>query len=90
MPCKFSPRKITGAVLLLPDIFQALVLTSNLDSILEDLFEDNECKFDHVLSGTEIESYPSLRSRNKAFLLKLHGDNNYRSNFNKKNMNKLN
>jgi hypothetical protein len=69
-----TKEDIGGAVLLLPEIFQTLVLTSNLDNILEDVYDDSNKKFTHVLVGTEIENYPGLRSENETFLLKIHGD----------------
>lgn len=71
-----SKEHIDGAVLLLPEIFQTLVITTNLDDILEIVYEDNGHKFDHVLAGKEVEKYRRLRSRKKSFLLKIHGDRN--------------
>jgi hypothetical protein len=71
-----SNEHIKGAVLLLPEIFQSFVITTNLDNILESIYEDSDRKFDYVLAGKEIERYPKLQSGRKSFLIKIHGDRN--------------
>ena len=65
---------IAGSVSLLPSLFGTLVLTTNLDNILETLYIHNERRFAHVLAGTKIAEYRTLRAESESFLLKLHGD----------------
>lgn len=65
---------IAGAVRLLPALFPSLVVTTNLDNLLEQLYVDCESGFDHVMSGREVADYRSAKSPRKRFLLKLHGD----------------
>jgi hypothetical protein len=67
-------RRIAGAVRLLPAIFRGLVITTNLDNVLEKSYESCAIPFVHILSGTEIAQYRTLKSANSSFALKLHGD----------------
>jgi hypothetical protein len=69
-----DPRTIRGAVRLLPGLFPALAITTNLDQVLENLYAIYSQPFNHVLMGAELGRYRSLRSPNDRFLLKLHGD----------------
>jgi hypothetical protein len=69
-----DPSEICGAVRLLPGLFPNLVITTNLDDVLEYLYRVNDRPFDHVLAGHELAQYRSLKSPSDRFLLKLHGD----------------
>jgi len=69
-----DPRTIKGAVRLLPGLFPALAITTNLDRILENLYGLYGQPFNHVLIAAELGRYRALKSPNDRFLLKLHGD----------------
>lgn len=65
---------IKGAVSFLPMLFDKLVLTTNLDNLLEQLYEQYDRSFSEVLSGESIKSYRRVKGRADRLLLKLHGD----------------
>ena len=65
---------VRGAVGLLPSLFPRLVITTNLDNVLERLYEVSEVSFVHTLSGKEIANYRQLNNPQESFLIKLHGD----------------
>ncbi len=67
-------RKITGPVQLLPAIFPNLVITTNLDDLLEKLYARSEMPLTHIMSGKELAQYRQVKTVNGRFLLKLHGD----------------
>jgi hypothetical protein len=69
-----DPNAITGAVRLLPALFPNLVITTNLDDLLEQVYRSCEQTFVHVLAGVDLAQYRSLKSSRLRFLLKLHGD----------------
>lgn len=69
-----DPRSIAGAVQYLPTIFPKLVLTTNLDGIIETVYADQERRFSQVLIGERIARFRSLSGSQTSFLLKLHGD----------------
>ena len=69
-----NPSVIDGAVCLLPGLFTNLVITTNLDEVLELLYQSCDTSFEYILSGREIADYRQLKSPNDRFLLKLHGD----------------
>jgi hypothetical protein len=69
-----DPRTIDGPVRHLPAIFPKLVLTTNLDDILELIYTVHGHVFAHVLSGANIGRYRTLKASSESFLLKLHGD----------------
>jgi hypothetical protein len=69
-----DPLVITGAVRLLPGLFPNLVITTNLDNVLEHHYTHCDKPFAHVLPGSELARYRSLKNPNLRFLLKLHGD----------------
>ena len=50
-------------------------MTTNLDNVLERLYELCGVDLSHILSvGREITNYRQLKSRQESFLIKLHGD----------------
>ena len=65
---------ISGPVCLLPSLFPNFIITTNLDNVLESLYETCKIPFSHVLVGKNIVNYRQLRSPNERFLIKLHGD----------------
>lgn len=69
-----DPDKICGAVIFLPHIFNNLVLTTNLDDLLELLYDIRGCQFSHILRGFEISKYRQIRANSERMLLKFHGD----------------
>jgi hypothetical protein len=69
-----DPSVIDGAVRFLPAVFPYLVITTNLDDVLEQHYFRCGAKFDEVLPEQEIARYRSMKNPTKRFLLKLHGD----------------
>jgi len=65
---------INGAVRLIPVIFSSLALTTNLDPILELLYDSCLIPFDHILCGQDLARYRQVVTPTQRFLLKLHGD----------------
>lgn len=65
---------INGPVRLLPAIFPDLVITTNLDEVLEQHYHRCGCDFTHVLAGQEVARYRQMKTPTQRFLLKLHGD----------------
>ena len=65
---------INGAVCLLPGLFLNLVITTNLDCVLERLYELCNAPFGYILSGKDIAAYRRIKDPKGQFLLKLHGD----------------
>src|SRR5581483_7403741 len=65
---------IYGPIRLLPAIFPNLVLTTNLDNVLEQYYRRCGTGFDYVLAGQELARYRQLKTPTARFLLKLHGD----------------
>lgn len=69
-----DPAAIDGAVRLLPALFPDLVITTNLDEVLEHDYRRCGAAFDEVLAGQEIARYRGMKTPLRRFLLKLHGD----------------
>ena len=65
---------INGSVCLLPSLFPDLVLTTNLDNVLEHLYQLCNVPFAHPLSGRKLADYQQLKNPAERFLIKLHGD----------------
>lgn len=65
---------LSGPVRLLPEIFPNLALTTNLDDVLEGVYEAAERRFADVLAGRDIERYRRVHALGRRTLLKLHGD----------------
>jgi hypothetical protein len=65
---------INGPVRLLPELFPSLILTTNLDDVLEHVYENSGKKIQYPLAGKEIERYRKLFTGGSSCLLKLHGD----------------
>jgi hypothetical protein len=61
-------------VRLLPAIFPDLVITTNLDDVLEQHYRRCGVDFNEVLPGQDIARYRSMKTPTQRFLLKLHGD----------------
>jgi hypothetical protein len=69
-----DPSTMCGPVYLLPVVFSNLVITTNLDAVLETLYKQFNQLFDHIFAGSELARYRTLKSPQSRFLLKLHGD----------------
>lgn len=67
-------RELGGAVRLLPAVFPDLVITTNLDEVLEQRYQQCNGPFDEVLAGGDIARYRGMKTPLRRFLLKLHGD----------------
>lgn len=69
-----NSRDLLGAVRLLPILFPELVVSSNMDAVLERLYEACEIPFECILTGPDISSFRKLSAKGDRILLKLHGD----------------
>jgi hypothetical protein len=69
-----DPEDICGSVEFLPELFDKLVLTTNLDDLLERMYEVRDHRFSHVLSGCAIGEYRRVKASSERILLKFHGD----------------
>ena len=69
-----DPCQINGPVCLLPGLFGSLVITTNLDRVLEHIYKLCEMPFERTLSGSYISDYRRFRDPNERSLIKLHGD----------------
>ena len=65
---------INGPICLLPGLFPRLVITTNLDNVLETLYQLCGLPFGRTLSGKGLADYRHLKDPKERFLLKLHGD----------------
>ncbi len=65
---------INGPINHLPELFQSIVITTNLDNLLELLYQSRGADFSHVIIGDEIRQSGNLSMSSNSFLLKLHGD----------------
>ncbi len=69
-----NSTQISGAVLFLPEIFDTLVLTTNLDDLLETMYQQGGRRFSHILAGRAIGEYRKVKASSERVLLKFHGD----------------
>ena len=69
-----SLKSINGPVCLLPKLFPNLVITTNLDRVLEELYNLCDMPFEHTFSGSGIADYRRFKDPRGRFLIKLHGD----------------
>jgi SIR2-like domain len=69
-----DPSTVSGPVRLLPALFPNLVVTTNLDDVLEQAYRTCERSFAHILAGGDLARYRSVKSAGVGCLLKLHGD----------------
>lgn len=69
-----KPDMICGAVVFLPELFDKLVLTTNLDDLLEQMYDLRKRCFSHVLVGDNIKKYRQIKATSERVLLKFHGD----------------
>jgi SIR2-like domain len=69
-----DPVVICGAVVFLPELFDKLVLTTNLDDLLEKMYDQRGQRFSHILSGHAIGEFRKAKANSERLLLKFHGD----------------
>jgi hypothetical protein len=77
--CNFTVRPnqtIEGAVRLLPFLFDSIVITTNFDPILENVYEDGGKTFQAVLHGLDVGDFRKKIVLGSRCLLKLHGNYN--------------
>ena len=75
-----NSNAIDGPVCLLPGLFPNLVITTNLDNVLETLYDLCNLPFGRTLSGKDIANYRRIKDPKERFLLKLHGDHENQQN----------
>lgn len=71
---RLTPEAIRGPVRLLPALFPGLVLTTNFDRVLEEVYADEGHPPGSVLYGADLSRYRRHRDPDLTTLLKLHGD----------------
>lgn len=66
---------ITGPMLLLPDLARGCIVTTNFDSVIEDLFRERGHALDGYMYGTQPgNAFVQRLLRGERCILKLHGD----------------
>jgi hypothetical protein len=71
---KLTGQKVKGAVTLLPQLTAGPVITTNFDNVLEEVFEQADSPFEHVVWGAKASSATRAFHQGLRFLLKIHGD----------------
>lgn len=71
-----ATQAIEGAVRLLPFLFESMVITTNFDPILENVYKSVEKPFHEVLYGTAVGEFRRVSISASRCLLKLHGKHN--------------
>lgn len=69
-------QTIDGAVRLLPSLFESIVITTNFDGILEDVYTSGEKAFETILYGMDVGDFRKRTVLGARCLLKLHGNFN--------------
>jgi hypothetical protein len=69
-----NAMELAGPVRFLAEVFPRLVVTTNLDDVLEHVYRLSDRAFAQILVGREIERYRRLVSSEHPILLKIHGD----------------
>jgi hypothetical protein len=65
---------VKGAVRLLPSLFPGVVITTNLDRLLETHYKNCGLEFEAVLVGAALGRFRAVRRDGAGCLIKLHGD----------------
>lgn len=73
-----SPDTICGAIRFLPKLFEKIVITTNLDDVIEKLYDFQKVPFSNILAGTSIKDYRRIRPTSEKILMKIHGDCRHR------------
>lgn len=71
--CRVARRDLTGPIMLLPDLFQRLLITTNFDRVLEDVYAEEGVGIGQVFAGANVRSFQATRDNTRPQLLKLHG-----------------
>jgi len=66
-------QPIDGAVRLLPFLFESIVIMTNFDSILEEVYDSGKKAFQEILHGTDVGEFRRKCINGSRCLLKLHG-----------------
>ncbi len=69
-------QTIDGAIRLLPQLFESIVITTNFDAILEDVYTESEKTFQAILHGMDVGDFRKRTALGSRCLLKLHGNYN--------------
>ena len=69
-------QMIDGAVRLLPLLFESIVITTNFDAVLEDVYTEGDRTFQAILHGMDIGDFRKKNVLGSRCLLKLHGNYN--------------
>jgi hypothetical protein len=69
-------QAIDGAVRLLPFLFDSIVITTNFDPIVEDVYEGGGKTFQAILHGMDIRDFRKRTVTGSRCLLKIHGNYN--------------
>jgi hypothetical protein len=66
-------QTIDGAVRLLPFLFESIIITTNFDPILENVYKSMDKAFQEILHGTAVSEFRRKHLNGTRCLLKLHG-----------------
>jgi len=67
-------KKIRGSVLLIPELTKGSVITTNFDTILENVFWNADCQFQAMVIGNQQNEIIKAMTAGTSNLLKLHGN----------------
>ena len=67
-------KDFSGAVSYLPRLAKGPVITTNLDRVLERVFEIADRRFERVILGAKPDSFHHALNQGRSYLLKIHGD----------------
>ena len=67
-------KNLRGSVLLLPELTIGSVITTNLDTILEDVFQNANYLFNEIVIGNQKSEFIRALANGERHILKLHGN----------------
>lgn len=67
-------ESLRGSVLLLPELTTGSVITTNLDTILEDVYQNANCIFNEIVIGNQKSEFIRALANGERHILKLHGN----------------
>ncbi len=68
-----AARDITGAVQFLPSLFETPIITTNYDSVLKRVYENQNKQFEEIISGIQSSEISKFLGAGHRVLVKLHG-----------------
>lgn len=72
-PTKINEKSFSQSLLILPQIFYQMVLTTNIDEVIENVWNYNNCQFDSIITPDCEDQFNDAIINGKNILIKLHG-----------------